>query len=143
MLRHPTVPVPNQGPMDHAWDVLGEWVVELDLPDRELPLTGTLNFTTWDEAEFALDPSGPSDTGLPEKIQLARASDVHRTDAGGGALQWLQLASEERWALQTTLWPGAMHILVVDADDDESQLCIARAKRTSAYYRRKYPAGQG
>src|SRR5919109_3348971 len=24
-MRHPTVQVPNIGPMDHAWDLLGEW----------------------------------------------------------------------------------------------------------------------
>ena len=29
-IRHPTVAVPDVCPMDHAWDALGEWKVELE-----------------------------------------------------------------------------------------------------------------
>ena len=35
MPRHPTVLVPNIGPMDHAWDLLGEWQAEFDLSEPE------------------------------------------------------------------------------------------------------------
>jgi hypothetical protein len=38
MPRHPTVQVPNIGPMDHAWDLLGEWQAELELPETEDPV---------------------------------------------------------------------------------------------------------
>ena len=35
MPKHPVVHVPDIGPMDHAWDLLGEWRTELDLPNGE------------------------------------------------------------------------------------------------------------
>ena len=38
MPRHPTVQVPNIGPMDHAWDLLGEWQAEFELPETESPV---------------------------------------------------------------------------------------------------------
>ena len=43
MAKHPTLIIPNIGPMDHAWDLLGEWRIALeevflrfvaDAPDR-------------------------------------------------------------------------------------------------------------
>ena len=40
MPRHPTVLVPNIGPMDHAWDLLGEWQTEFELPETESPVHG-------------------------------------------------------------------------------------------------------
>ena len=36
MLRHPTVQVPNIGPMDHAWDLLGEWQAEFELAGNRI-----------------------------------------------------------------------------------------------------------
>ena len=36
MPRHPTVLVPNIGPMDHAWDLLGEWQAEFERRWAEL-----------------------------------------------------------------------------------------------------------
>ena len=38
--QHPTVLVPNIGPMDHAWDLLGEWQTEFELPETESPVHG-------------------------------------------------------------------------------------------------------
>lgn len=35
MPRHPTISVPDIGLMDHAWDLLGEWQAELELPDGD------------------------------------------------------------------------------------------------------------
>ena len=45
--------------------------------------------------------------GLPERVVLERASRVHLTDAGGGALQWVYVATDDDWTLQATLWPGS------------------------------------
>ena len=45
--KHPTVVVPNIGPMDHAWDVLGEWQAELELPEGETPVRGKVTFRSW------------------------------------------------------------------------------------------------
>ena len=41
-MRHPTVQVPNIGPMDHAWDLLGEWQAEFELPETESPVSTIL-----------------------------------------------------------------------------------------------------
>ena len=40
--------------MDHAWDVLGEWQVELEPPDGDEPLRGTVTFRSWAEGELKL-----------------------------------------------------------------------------------------
>ena len=60
--------------------------------------------------------------GLPSSVPLERASEIHLTDAGGGALQWVLHAPSTNWSLQATLWPGSLHLFVHDADDDEEQL---------------------
>jgi len=139
MPKHPTVMVPNVGPMDHAWDVVGEWQVELEHPEGDEPLRGTVNFRSWAEGELKLEPAAAAAIGVPRTIALERTSDVHRTDAGGGALQWVLLAPASKWSLQVTMWPGALHLFVHDADDEDEQLYRARATRTPAYYARKYP----
>jgi hypothetical protein len=72
-------------------------------------------------------------------VPLERASEIHLTDAGGGALQWVLHAPSTNWSLQATMWPGSLHLFVSDADDDEEQLYRARAVRTQEYYLRKYP----
>ena len=77
--------------------------------------------------------------GIPSSVPLERASEIHLTDAGGGALQWVLHAPSTNWSLQATLWPGSLHLFVHDADDDEEQLYRARATRDQEYYRRKYP----
>ena len=77
--------------------------------------------------------------GIPASVPLERASEVHLTDAGGGALQWVLHAPSTNWSLQATMWPGSLHLFVHDADDDEEQLYRARATRTQDYYLRKYP----
>lgn len=143
MTRHPTVPIPNLGSMDHAWDVLGDWVVEIELPERELPVTGALAVTSWDSAELVIDEALAVEAGLPARTRLQRASDVHQTDAGGGALQWVFVVPSERWTLETVLWPGAMHLQARDVDDEDDSIFTARAKRRIDYYRRKYPAEPG
>jgi hypothetical protein len=53
MPRHPTVQVPNIGPMDHAWDLLGEWQAEFELPETESPVHGKVTFRSWTDAELA------------------------------------------------------------------------------------------
>jgi hypothetical protein len=77
--------------------------------------------------------------GIPASVPLERASDVHLTDAGGGALQWVLHAPSANWSLQATMWPGSLHLFVSDADDEEEQLYRARATRDREYYWRKYP----
>jgi hypothetical protein len=139
MGKHPTVLVPNIGPMDHAWDLLGEWKTELELPEGEEPVHGKVTFRSWTNADLEFDPVEAAEAGIPASVPLERASDIHLTDAGGGALQWVLLAPSCNWSLQATMWPGALHLFVHDADDDEEQLYRARATRTREYYRRKYP----
>lgn len=139
MARHPTIDVPNIGPMDHAWDILGEWLVDVEIPFHDDPIPGRLAVKTWMEAALELDPWGARAAGLPEQVTLERASRVHLTDAGGGALQWVYVAAEDRWTIQATLWPGSLHLFVQNADDSEDHLYRAIAIRTRDYYSRKYP----
>ena len=126
MPRHPTVQVPNIGPMDHAWDLLGEWQAEFELPEAESPVHGKVMFRSWTDAELQLDPVEAAIAGIPSSVPLERASEIHLTDAGGGALQWVLHAPSTNWSLQATLWPGSLHLFVHDADDDEEQLYRAR-----------------
>ena len=53
MPRHPTVLVPNIGPMDHAWDLLGEWQAEFELPETESPVHGKVMFKLLDRCRAA------------------------------------------------------------------------------------------
>ena len=137
--QHPTVQVPKIGPMDHAWDLLGEWQTEFELPETESPVHGKVTFSSWTDAELQLDPIEAAIAGIPSSVPLERASEIHLTDAGGGALQWVLHAPSTNWSLQATLWPGSLHLFVHDADDDEEQLYRARATRDQDYYLRKYP----
>src|SRR6478752_5847445 len=82
-MRHPTVQVPNIGPMDHAWDLLGEWQAEFELPETEWPVHGKVTFRSWTDAELSLDPVEAAIAGIPASVPLERASAVHLTDAGG------------------------------------------------------------
>ena len=118
MPRHPTVQVPNIGPMDHAWDLLGEWQAEFELPETESPVHGKVTFRSWTDAELMLDPIEAAIAGIPSTVPLERASEIHLTDAGGGALQWVLHAPSTNWSLQATMWPGSLHLFVSDADDD-------------------------
>ncbi len=139
MPKHPTVEVPNIGPMDHAWDVLGDWTVDFEVPFHSDAVSGVLNVRSWMEADLELDPWGAAAAGLPERVVLERASRVHLTDAGGGALQWVYISGEDRWTIQATLWPGALHLFIQNTDDPEDQLFRASGSRTGDYYSRKYP----
>ena len=58
-MRHPTVQVPNIGPMDHAWDLLGEWQAEFELPETESPVHGKVTFRSWTDAELSWIPWKP------------------------------------------------------------------------------------
>src|SRR5262245_57245921 len=142
-MRHPTVQVPDIGPMDHAWDILGEWQAEFELPESESPVHGKVTFRSWGDAELQLDPIEAAIAGIPSSVPLERASEVHLTDAGGGALQWVLHAPSTNWSLQATMWPGSLHLFVHDADDEEEQLYRARATRNQEYYLRKYPLDGG
>ena len=139
MPRHPTVEVPNIGPMDHAWDLLGEWEAELEAPDGESAVHGTVTFNSWADAELQWDPVEAAVAGIPASVPLERASEIHLTDAGGGALQWVLHAPSCNWSLQATLWPGSLHLFVHNVDDEEEQLYRAHASRTAEYYGRNYP----
>ncbi|MBX3145402.1 MAG: hypothetical protein KF785_01420 [Gemmatimonadales bacterium] len=139
MAKHPTIEIPNIGPMDHAWDVLGEWNVDFEIPSMANPIAGTLVVDTWMQATIELEPWGAAVAGLPEKVSLERASRVHLTDAGGGALQWVYVSEEDRWTMQATMWPGSLHLFVQDVDDPNQQLYRAVGYRTGDYYSRKYP----
>jgi hypothetical protein len=129
--------------MDHAWDLLGEWQAELELPETEDPVHGKVTFRSWTDAELELDPVEAAIAGIPSTVPLERASEVHLTDAGGGALQWVLHAPSTNWSLQATMWPGSLHLFVHDADDEEEQLYRARATRNQEYYLRKYPLDGG
>ena len=154
MSRHPRVMVPNVGPMDHAWDLIGEWETVFELPEApddevqvpgrdEPPVHGRMVFPSWSSAELKLDPVEAARAGLPVKVNLERASRVHLTDAGGGALQFVLQAPDCEWSLQATLWPGALHLFVHDEDEDEL-LWLARGTRRREYYLQKYPVqGEG
>ena len=139
MPKHPTVDVPNIGPMDHAWDILGEWDIEFEVPFTDDSVPGTIRFRSWMEADLELEPWSAAAAGLPEHATLERASRVHLTDAGGGALQWVLISGEDRWTIQATLWPGALHLFVQDAEDPDEQLYGANANRAREYYLQKYP----
>ena len=139
MAKHPTVEVPNIGPMDHAWDILGEWDVEFEVPHAPESISGTLRFRSWKEADLELEPWSAAAAGLPERATLERASRVHLTDAGGGALQWVLVSGEDRWTIQATMWPGALHLFIQDSEDQDEQLFRANASRAREYYVRKYP----
>jgi hypothetical protein len=91
---------------------------------------GKVTFRSWTRAELELDPRAAAVAGIPASVALERASDIHRTDAGGGALQWVLRAPACNWSLQATLWPGSLHLFVHDADDEDEQLYRARATRT-------------
>jgi hypothetical protein len=96
-------------------------------------------FRTWGDAELQLDPVEAAIAGIPSSVPLERASEVHLTDAGGGALQWVLHAPSTNWSLQATLWPGSLHLFVHDPEDEEEHLYRARATRDREYYLRKYP----
>lgn len=136
-IRHPTVAVPDVGPMDHAWDALGEWKVELEPAARGGKVRGELVLSEWGVGELRLDAAEATRAGLPASVSLSRSSDVERTDAGGGALAWMMHAPAVNWALRTIFWPGDLHMVIVDAD--EAELFKVRGHRSGDYYLRKYP----
>lgn len=138
-MKHPTIEVPNLGPMDHAWDVLGDWQVELETPHHSAPIVGRLRVHTWTEADLELEAWGAAAAGLPDRVTLERASRVRCTDAGGGALQWVFVAPDDGWTVQATLWPGSLHLFFQDLDEPDHQLFQGVASRDREYYRRKYP----
>lgn len=140
MAKHPTLIIPNIGPMDHAWDLLGEWRIALERTDRGAPRKGRLLCWSWDSMELELEPADAVIEALPRWIEFRRTSKVHRTDAGGGALQWVMTAPRISWTIQATLWPGELLLFVRDdADGDQSQRFQAIAGRSREYYRKKYP----
>ena len=74
MAKHPTINVPDIGLMDHAWDLLGEWQAEFELPDAESPVKGKVTFRSWTDAELQLDPVEAAIAGVPAIVPLERAS---------------------------------------------------------------------
>lgn len=137
-IRHPTVAVPDVGPMDHAWDALGEWKVELELAERGRKVRGELVLSEWGVGELRLDAAEATRAGLPPSVSLSRAGEVERTDAGGGALSWMMHAPAVNWELRTVLWPGDLRMIILDAAGD-AELCRVRGHRSGEYYLRKYP----
>jgi hypothetical protein len=136
--QHPTVEVPDVGLMDHAWDALGKWKIELELAERGQKVRGELVLSGWGVGELTLDPVNATDAGLPPRVPLERSSEVERTDVGGGALAWMMHAPSVNWELRTIFWPGDLHVVILDADDD-AELFKVRGHRPKEYYLRKYP----
>jgi hypothetical protein len=124
--------------MDHAWDALGEWKVELELAERGRKVRGELVLSEWGVGELRLDAADASQAGLPPSVSLSRSSEVERTDAGGGALAWMMHAPSVNWELRTIFWPGDLHMVILDADD-AAELFKVRGHRSGEYYLRKYP----
>ena len=137
-IRHPVVTIPDVGRMDHAWDILGPWEVDLELLERNDRVPGELAFNSWDEAELRLDEERASVMGVPSVVRLERDSEIERTDAGGGALEWMMEASDAPWSLRCVMWPGDLYLRVEHAEHDE-ELFRLRARRTREYYAAKYP----
>ena len=137
-IRHPVVTIPDVGRMDHAWDILGPWEVDLELLERNDRVPGELAFNSWDEAELRLDEERASVMGVPSVVRLERDSEIERTDAGGGALEWMMEASGAPWSLRCVMWPGDLYLRVEHAEHDE-ELFRLRARRTREYYAAKYP----
>ena len=116
---------------------MGEWQADFDLPEA-IAGARKVTFRRYGRRAPARSVEAAI-AGIPSSVPLERASEIHLTDAGGGALQWVLHAPSTNWSLQATLWPGSLHLFVHDADDDEEQLYRARATRDQEYYRRKYP----
>ncbi len=138
MQRHPTISVPDQGLMDHAWDLLGPWPAVVEGADLLVPVTGHVEFASWDEGTFMLEAAGASALGLGALLPLVRTGAVHRTQAGGGALEWDLSTEDPALTVRAVLWPGEL-LLIVRRVEDEREVCRARARRTAAYYAAKYP----
>lgn len=136
--QHPTVEVPDVGLMDHAWDALGAWQIEVELAERGHKVRGELVLTEWGVGEIKLDPTKANDAGLPGRVPVERTSEVERTEVGGGALAWMMHAPSMNWDLRTIFWPGDLHVVILDASDD-AELFKVRGHRTREYYLRKYP----
>ena len=115
--------------MGSAWRVASG----VRAPETESPVHGKVTFGRGPSAELELDPIEAAIAGIPSSVPLERASEIHLTDAGGGALQWVLHAPSTNWSLQATLWPGSLHLFVHDAEDDEEQLYRAHATRDQEY----------
>jgi len=139
MAKHPTLIIPNIGPMDHAWDLLGEWRVAMEGADGGATRKARLLCWSWDTMELELEPADAAIEGVPRWIELRRTSRVHRTDAGGGALQWVLMAPRCSWTVQATMWPGELLLYFQDSEDSGTQLYQAIGGRSKDYYIKKYP----
>ncbi len=136
--QHPTVDVPGVGVMDHAWDALGEWQIEVELGERGRKVRGQLVLTDWGVGELKLEPGKAGDPALPRCVPVERTSEVERTEVGGGALAWMMHVPTMNWDLRTIFWPGDLHVVILDAAD-KAELFKVRGHRTREYYVRKYP----
>jgi hypothetical protein len=135
--RHPTVQVPDIGPMDHAWDVLGELQAEFELPESESPVHGKVTFLSWGDAELQLDPIEAAIAGIPSACRPA-ASEVpshrRRRCCSSGCMRLRQLVAP------ATLWPV---VAPVRADPEDEGAPLPRpGDADGEYYLRKYASGQ-
>lgn len=137
-MRHRTITIPNIGTVDHAWDILGEWEVELELLSRSERVRGLLAFRSWDAASLAFLPGDATRVGVPATVELARETVVERSEAGGGAYEWFMSGREAEWAVRCVLWPGALFSRVAHVNGEE-ELYRLHARRPPAYYAAKYP----
>ena len=115
MQRHPTVQVPNIGPMDHAWDLLGEWQAEFELPETEDPVHGKVMFRSWTDAELQLDPVEAAIAGH----SFERAARAGERGAPDGCRRWRAPVGAAR----------AVHQLVSAGDDVAGLAPSLRARR--------------
>jgi hypothetical protein len=142
-MKHPTIEVPGLGPMDHAWDALGDWEALVEFADGAPPVRARLELESWTRADLSVPAVAAVTRNVPAVVGLERSSEIELTDAGGGALQWLLHAPATEWVVQATLWPGALHLIVHADPESGHEVCRVRARRTSEYYRRKYPLDDG
>jgi len=66
--------------MDHAWDLLGEWQAEFELPETEAPMHGKVMFRSWTDAELQLDPVEAAIAGIPSSVPMERAREILREE---------------------------------------------------------------
>lgn len=138
--QHPTVEIPDIGPIDHAWDLLGCWRVTLTPTYAVVPVSGTLTLDSWEGGELEFDDGLATALGWPSQLRLSRDGDVTWSDAGGGAIAFTLRSADASGCWSVTAWPGELAVTISDDAVPDRHLATLAARRTAEYYRAKYPA---
>ncbi len=140
MPRHPLIAIPDVGPMDHAWDLLGDWQAVLAPADRPDEWPVRLQVPSWEAIALERTAADGPDGHAASLLLLERISRIRRVPDGGGALAWACAAEDapEVWAV--TAWPGELRLACHGGTGNDRVTAVVRAVRAPAYYRRKYPA---